>query len=165
MVLVGLPAVGKTTVGRVLAERMGRAHLDTDALVEDAEDATVTEVFARGGEAAFRAAEASAVARALDGPPAVISLGGGAVLDAATRERLADGSVTVVWLQATGCTLQERLEGGTGRPLLSGRKAREVVAELREQRTSLYAEVAHARVKVDGLTPEAIVDVVLEAIA
>src|SRR5918992_4471934 len=100
LVLIGMMGVGKSSVGRRLALRLGRQLLDTDKMVEDEAGSTVAEIFAAEGEAAFRALEAAAVRKALETQPyAVIAFGGGAVLDPITRG-LARQLALVVWLQA-----------------------------------------------------------------
>ena len=100
IILVGMMGAGKTTVGRMLAGRLGWAHLDSDAQVEAATGRTVPELFADHGEAAFRAEESRVLAEALSGPdPVVVSAAGGVVLSAANRELLVRSGV-VVWLRA-----------------------------------------------------------------
>jgi shikimate kinase len=95
LVLVGPPGAGKSTVGAAVAGRLGVAFRDTDADVEAAAGKAVSDVFVDDGEAAFRALERAAVARALQEHDGVLSLGGGAVLDAGTRELL-DGHLVVL---------------------------------------------------------------------
>ena len=163
VLLVGMMGAGKTTVGRLVAERLGCPYADSDAEVEAATGRTVPELFAELGEAAFRSAEAEVLARAVavDGP-AVVSVAGGAVLDPANRA-LIRRSGTVVWLRADPATLAGRVGDGAGRPLLADRPAEEL-ARLEAVRRPYYAEVAHAAVDVDGSAPEAVADAVLAAL-
>jgi len=151
---------GKTTVGRLVAARLGWAYLDSDAMVEQATGSTVAELFAAGGEVAFRAEESDALERAVaDDGPSVVSVAGGAVLDPANRALLRRAG-TVVWLRASVPTLVARVGDGRGRPLLAGDAAGEL-ARLEALRRPLYAEVATAVVDVDGLTPEQVAEQVL----
>ena len=96
--LVGLPGAGKSKVGRLLARHLNVPHIDTDAMIVERTGRSIAEIFASDGEAAFRQLEARAVADALE-REAVISLGGGAVVTEAVRNRL--GGHTVVYINAT----------------------------------------------------------------
>jgi shikimate kinase len=160
VLLVGMMGAGKTTVGRLVADRLGCPYADSDAEVEAATGRTVPEIFAEQGEAAFRAAEAEVLAKAVAGDgPVVVSVAGGAVLDPANRA-LIRRSGTVVWLRASPATLAGRVGDGVGRPLLSERPG-EALARLEVVRRPYYAEVADAAVDVDGSTPEAVAEAVL----
>ena len=160
LVLIGMMGVGKSSVGRRVALRLGRQFLDTDKLVEQEAGCTVAEIFAAEGEAAFRALEAAAVRRALDSEPyAVIAFGGGAVLDPITRT-LARQLALVVWLQAPARELARRVSaslrrpGGAARPLLaSGRSPEQVLDELARQREDAYRAAAHVLVDTAGRSP------------
>src|SRR5690606_13528661 len=88
LVLVGPPGAGKSTVGRLVADKLGLALRDTDADVEQTAGKAITDIFVEDGEAAFRALERVAVAEALAEHAGVLALGGGAVMDAGTREAL-----------------------------------------------------------------------------
>jgi shikimate kinase len=161
LLLVGMMGAGKTTVGRLVADHLGRPYRDSDTMVEEATGHSVPELFATEGEAAFRAAESAALRAAVAPPPAVISVAGGAVLDPANRALLA-ASGTVVWLRAAPETLAARVGDGDGRPLLAPDPARALVA-LDAARRPLYAEVADAVVDVDDLAPTQVADAVLLA--
>ena len=161
LLLVGMMGVGKTTVGRRLAARLGWDFLDSDAEVEAATGHTVPEIFATEGEAAFRRAETAALrqAVALD-RPVVVGVAGGAVLDPANRHLLAEAG-PVVWLRARPETLAARVGDGAGRPLLDDHPA-ETLAALDRVRRPLYAELADLVIDVEGLSPEQIVDRIVE---
>lgn len=151
--LTGLSGGGKSTVGRLVAERLGWAFLDTDVLVEDAAGRSVAAIFRDDGEAAFRALEAEALERAAHADRAVVATGGGAPAHAAGRRALAGGFS--VWLAVSPAVAAERLarqEGDEPRPLLEGDPAARLAALLRARRAA-YAR-ADASIDVDGLTPE-----------
>ena len=162
ILLVGMMGSGKTTVGRLVAGRLGWRYLDSDAEVERSTGRTVPAIFAADGEVAFRAEESRVLreAAAADGD-AVVSVAGGAVLSPSNRELLAR-SGTVVWLRARPGTLAVRVGSGEGRPLLGDDPAAALVA-LGQVRDPLYASVADAVVDVDGRTAEQVADDVLAA--
>lgn len=160
ILLIGMMGAGKTTVGTTLAGQLGWPYLDSDREVQEATGRTVPELFAERGEAAFRAAEAAALGRALTGPqPTVVSVAGGAVLDPENRTLIARSGL-VVWLRARPETLAARVGDGAGRPLLGGDPASALV-ELDRVRRPVYAELADIVVDVDDLTPEEVADRVL----
>jgi shikimate kinase len=164
LLLVGMMGAGKTTVGRLVADRLGWHYRDSDADVAAETGLTVPELFAREGEAAFRAAEARVLAEACADPsPSVVSVAGGAVLDPETRRRIA-ASGTVVWLRARPQTLAARVGDGAGRPLLDADPAGAMV-RLNAVRAPLYAEIADVVIDVDDLDPVAVVERVLATVS
>jgi shikimate kinase len=161
--LVGMMGVGKTTVGRMLAQRLGRPYFDSDAQVMRATGKSVPEIFESEGEAAFRAEEKRALREAVSSEaPAVISVAGGAVLDPDNRELLA-ASGTVVWLRASVETLAARVGQGAGRPLL-GDDPGAALARLYPERRPLYEALADVVVDVDDARPVEVVDKILAAL-
>jgi shikimate kinase len=154
--LVGMMGAGKSTVGPLVAAELGWDFVDTDALVEARTGLAVEELFATRGEPEFRDEERRAVRAALDrNAPAVVSVGGGAVLDEENRAAMLAGG-TVVWLRADPAVLAARVGGGDGRPLLrvAGPDGAEAeLASLVSARRAYYEEVATAVVDVDALTP------------
>jgi shikimate kinase len=160
LLLVGMMGAGKTTVGRLLAERLGWGYLDSDAQITRTTGRSVPEIFSEDGETAFRAEETKALTTAVSGAdPMVVSVAGGAVLSEANRALLARAG-TVVWLRARPETLTKRVGDGAGRPLL-GDDPGGALAALYEVRKPLYASVAAITVDVDDLSPEAVADQVL----
>lgn len=140
-VLVGLPGTGKTTAGRLLAERLGVRFADSDEIVEARAGRTVREIFDHDGERAFRTAEADAIAWALSGFGGVLALGGGAILAPATRAALAASLAPVVLLRAELPVLLRRVGQAAERPLLVGDPAGRLAA-LAAEREPLYQGVA-----------------------
>jgi 3-dehydroquinate synthase len=161
--LVGMMGVGKTTVGRLLARRLGLSYLDSDEEVVRATGRTVPEIFEAEGEAAFRAEEKRALQASLAvGGGAVVAVAGGAVLDPENRALLrAEG--TVVWLRATVETMALRVGRGDGRPLL-GDDPLAALAGLYPERAPLYEELADVVVDVDDARPEEVVDKIVAAL-
>jgi shikimate kinase len=149
-VLVGPMGAGKTTVGRILAERWGVAVRDTDHDVERAAGKTVQDIFVDDGEPVFRALEKEAVATALSEHDGVLALGGGAVLDPDTRALLAGHPV--VFLKVGLADASKRVGLGQGRPLLLG-NVRTRTRTLLEERTPIYESVAMLVVDTDGRPP------------
>jgi shikimate kinase len=145
--LVGMMGAGKSTIGRRLAQRLGRRFVDTDAEVERAVGRSVAEIFAHEGEAAFRGHERAAI-EAVGEEAAVVALGGGAIAQPGASERLARAG-TVVYLRARPATLLARVGDAEGRPLLRGLAAERQLArlaELLEERRKAYES---ARIVLD----------------
>jgi shikimate kinase len=160
--LVGMMGAGKTTTGRRLAERLDWAYVDSDAQVEAMTGRGVAQLFAEEGEAFFRAAETQVLEEALASDrPQVVSVAGGAVLEAPNRELIVR-SGTVVWLRARPDTLAARIGDGLGRPLL-GDDPPAAIIRLDAVRRPLYESVAAMIVDVDERSPDEVVDVILAA--
>ncbi|GCB51092.1 shikimate kinase I [Streptomyces sp. NL15-2K] len=161
VVLVGPMGVGKSTVGQLLAERLGVGYRDTDEDIVAEQGRTIAEIFVDEGEPAFRAIEKRAVHKALAEHHGVLSLGGGAVLDPDTRALLA--GLRVVYLSMDVEEAVKRTGLNVARPLLAV-NPRKQWRELMEARRHLYEEVATAVVATDGRTPEEVTQVALDAL-
>ncbi|GHG65530.1 shikimate kinase [Streptomyces capoamus] len=161
VVLVGPMGVGKSTVGRLLAERLGVGFRDTDEDIVAAEGRTISEIFVDEGEAAFRAIEKRAVHTALAEHEGVLALGGGAILDADTRALLAGHRVVYLSMEVEEAVRRTGL--GVARPLLAV-NPRKQWRELMEARRHLYEEVATAVVATDGRTPEEVTQAAWDAV-
>lgn len=161
VVLVGAPGSGKTTVAGHLARRWQLDARDTDADIEATEGRPIPEIFVDSGEAAFRDLERTAVAEALAGHDGVLALGGGAVLDAATRDLLADHRVVFLRVGLTDAV--KRVGLGVGRPLVMG-NVRARIKVLLDERTPLYESVASLVVDTDGRSPEDVAREIVEAL-
>lgn len=161
LVLVGMMGAGKTTVGRILGERLGRRVVDSDQVIEARTGRTVREIFATEGEPAFRALETEALIEALtEQEPLVIAAAGGVVLSEQNRTALRDSPSKVVWLCADPTTLAERVRSGVHRPLLDD-DPEAALARMFEERAPLYRQVADAIVLVDGRSINDVVEAVL----
>ncbi|MGW6200156.1 shikimate kinase [Kribbella sp. NPDC055110] len=159
VVLVGPPGSGKSTIAALLAKRLGVPHRDTDTDIEAGAGKPISDIFVDEGEPHFRKLERSAIAAALQSDGEVLSLGGGAILDPATRADLAGH--TVVFLDVSLGEAAKRVGLSVARPLLLG-NVRTQLRNLMEARRPLYGEVAKQTVLTDGKTPDQIADEILE---
>lgn len=161
VVLVGPMGVGKSTVGELLAARLGTTYRDTDADVVAASGKPIAEIFYDEGEDHFRALERRAVEAAVAGHPGVLALGGGAVLDAATRKLLAGRPVAYLSMDVDEAV--RRVGLGAARPLLAVNPRRQW-RELMDARRPLYEEVARTVVATDEHTPEEVAQAIIDAL-
>ncbi|MCB5908516.1 shikimate kinase [Streptomyces pinistramenti] len=161
VVLVGPPGAGKSTVGALLAERLGVVYRDTDADIVDTAGKPISEIFIDEGEPHFRQLEREAVRAALAGHDGVLSLGGGAIMDDGTRKLLA--GLPVVFLDVALADAVKRVGLDAPRPLLAV-NPRQRWRELMDVRRPLYTEVARAVITTGGRTPQDVVDAVLDAL-
>jgi shikimate kinase len=159
IVLVGAPGAGKSTVGALLAERLGVTFRDVDSVIVERTGKSIAEIFTDDGEAAFRALEEQVTAELLP-LPGVLSLGGGAVLSATTRAALRDHRV--VWLKVGLAQSVKRVGLDTARPLLLG-NVRGQLRKLLDERAALYREVATEVIDTDNTTPAEIVEMIMNA--
>jgi shikimate kinase len=137
--LVGLMGVGKSTVGRKLAEMLRASFVDSDEEIEKAAGLSVQEIFTRHGEPEFRRGERRVIERLLNGPPIVLATGGGAYIDPETRALMKE-KATTVWLRADLDLIWKRVNRRDTRPLLKRDNPRQVLADLNAARSPIYAE-------------------------
>ena len=137
--LVGMMGAGKSSIGRRLAARLSTPFRDADGEIETAAGCSVSEIFERYGEAAFRDGERRVIARLLGEPPHVLATGGGAFMDPETRARLKEKAVSV-WIKAPVELLLQRVQRRDTRPLLRNGDPRETLLRLLAQREPIYAE-------------------------
>jgi shikimate kinase len=161
IVLTGFMGSGKSTVGPLLARHLGWKFLDSDEVIESEAGIAIAKIFARQGEAAFRELECATIARLQSAEALILSLGGGAIESAATRQLLLTTPGTLlVHLEVKLETTLARCRGTEGsRPVLADRAN---LASRYERRLPLY-RTAHLSVPVDALTPDQVVDAILQA--
>ncbi len=149
LVLVGMMGAGKTSIGRRLAASLGIGFVDADVEIENAAGMTIAEIFARHGEAYFRDGERRVVARILGEGPKVVATGGGAFMNPVTRQRIADGGVSI-WLKAEADVLLRRVRKRTNRPLLHTQDPEDTIKRLIEERYPVYAQADFTVISRDG---------------
>ncbi len=163
IVLIGLMGVGKSTVGRRLANRLRLSFVDSDHEIEEAAGLTIAEMFEKYGEEEFRDGERRVIARLIDGRPKVIATGGGAFMNDQTRSLILERA-TAIWLDADVHVLAERVGRRAGaRPLLKGVDPHEKLAALAEVRNPVYA-LAPIHIRSRPLPHDATVDAILQAL-
>jgi len=139
VVFVGLMGAGKTAIGRKVATALGIPFLDSDHEIETASRMSIPELFERYGETEFRALEQRVITRILENGPQVLSTGGGAYMNAQTRQAIAAHGIAV-WLKADLDVLMERVSKKQNRPLLKNPDPRAVMQKLMAERYPVYAE-------------------------
>jgi shikimate kinase len=160
--LVGLMGVGKSTIGRRLAQALNLPFRDADQEIERAAGRSISDIFAERGEEEFRTGERRVIARLLEEGPHVLATGGGAFMNAQTRALIKERAVSV-WLKADLDVLVRRVSRKDNRPLLSGRDPREVLEELMRERYPVYGE-ADIVVETDDRPAAAAVEAILGAL-
>jgi shikimate kinase len=162
-VLVGLMGAGKSTIGKRLAKRLGLDFVDSDEEIERAADHSISEIFDRFGEPSFRDGERRVIARLIDGRPKVIATGGGAFMNAATRQLILERCIAI-WLDADAEVLAERVSRRNHRPLLRDRDPLPVLKELASVRNPIYAE-AHLHIRGEPVPHERAVQQIVDALS
>ena len=166
--LIGMRGSGKTTVGRILAERLAGSFVDTDELVVLHAGKTIAQIFAQESEVGFRRREAHAIRLAAETSPTVLSVGGGALLNAENCEILRRNSF-VVWLSAPAPVLWQRVaadaHSGDGRPPLTDHDPREELSRLLAAREPLFAQAADLRIDTTDCSPGDVVERLLCGLA
>lgn len=165
--LIGFRCTGKTTVGRALACRLGVPFWDTDLVLQKRTGRSISLIVKELGWEGFRAMEREVVKELLGLDPAVVALGGGAILDPGTRVALGGAGLTL-WLEASVETVLERMAGdpqnSEKRPSLTSKQAKEEVMCLLAERERFYREAAQARVHTDKKSVEQILGEIMALI-
>jgi shikimate kinase len=163
VVLVGMMGVGKTSIGKRLADRLGTPFVDADEEIEKAAGLSITEIFAKFGEEYFRDGERRVIARLIEGEPKVIATGGGAFVNDETRALILERA-TSIWLNADVQVLADRVSRRDHRPLLKGKDPVAVLTELGKVRNPLYA-AANLHIRSDTSPHIRTVENILKALA
>lgn len=161
LALIGAPGSGKSTVGPLLAARLGVPFVDVDAVIESRQGREIRDIFADDGEPAFRILERDVTLELLAGD-GVVSLGGGAPLTPEISDALA--AVPTVWLQVDARNAVRRIGLDEGRPLLAGGGVRATLIKLLNARTPVYRRLADIEIDTNGREPDALADAVLAAL-
>lgn len=162
IVLVGMMGVGKSTIGRRLAARLGLPFVDADDEIVKAAGMTINEMFDRFGESAFRDGERRVITRLVEGPRQVIATGGGAFMNDETRALILE-KANAVWLDADIDVLLERVSRRDDRPLLRNKDPREVITRLADERNPVYA-LAPVHIKSAAVPHEVTVERIIKAL-
>jgi shikimate kinase len=159
ILLVGLPGSGKTTIGRLVADRLGTGFIDSDMVAVRKMQMPISRIFAVHGEARFREMERETMVQALAGPPSVLAPGGGWAAQPGQLEAAKENSF-VVYLKTLAMTASKRAASDNTRPILAGQDPAEEMRKLLREREPFYS-MADAEIKNDVKTPEAAADEVV----
>jgi shikimate kinase len=162
--LTGYRCTGKSTVGKILAERSHRHFIDTDGFITGYAGASVDEIVKREGWDDFRKLERFALKQVADGENLVVATGGGIILNPENRSLMRQTGF-VVWLKARVHTLARRMMTdavtATQRPSLTGVSVEDEIASVLEEREPFYREAAHLTIESDGMSPEEVAEEIL----
>ena len=159
VVLVGMMGAGKTSVGKRLAAKLGLPFVDADAEIEAGAQLTISEIFERFGEAYFREGERKVIARLLNSGPLVLATGGGAFMNATTRENIAAHGLSI-WLKPSFDILFARVRKKSNRPLLRTADPEQTLRQLLEERSPTYA-LADLTIELVDAAHDSVVDAIL----
>lgn len=160
--LIGPMACGKTTVGRFVAERLGREFFDSDEAVQQRTGLSVAGIFEREGEKRFREYEAESIEKLTEKDGIVLATGGGAILAEENRRRLSERG-TVVYLKADVATQLARITDNQDRPMLKNRDRRTTLEKLGRQRNDRYRQIANIIIDVNGKSVRDVADEIIAA--
>jgi len=148
-VLIGPPGSGKSSIGRALAKLLDQDFVDTDALIEEQEGKSISEIFQQSGEEKFREIESAVVAHQLAHAEGIIALGGGAVLSPATQAALKNSTADVIFLNVSANNAVPRVSANSSRPLLSENPSDQWSALLKK-RLPIYTDLADITIDTDN---------------
>ncbi|MGA1158849.1 MAG: shikimate kinase [Candidatus Nanopelagicaceae bacterium] len=163
VILIGPPGSGKTSIGKLLAKKKNLIHVDTDQEIETKTGRKISDIFLEDGESGFRKIEREVVLQSLELDSAVISLGGGSILDGEVSKKL-ENEKNVVYLEVSISNAAPRVGFNTDRPLLVA-NPRQQWLRLFEQRRDIYESLGRFRVSTDNKKPKLVVEEILEFIS
>ena len=160
LVLLGMMAVGKTTLGKIVAKHHGLEFIDTDEIIEKKNSMKITEIFKKKGEKFFRLEEEKEILKCLKKNNCVIALGGGAFINKTIRENILKNAISI-WLDADIKALNKRVKWSRKRPLLKEENYQKKMYELYTERKSIY-QLANHKIKCDMLSKKNIAKKITE---
>ena len=163
IVMVGMMGAGKSSIGRRLASRLAMPFADADSEIEQAANASISEIFETHGEAYFRDGERRVIQRLLGGVPKVLATGGGAFIHPETRDAIRQKAISI-WLKADRDLLLARVKRRNNRPLLQSGDPAEIIDQLIAERYPVYAE-ADIHILSRDIAHDVVIDDILTALA
>lgn len=162
IILIGFMGTGKSTIGRILTQNLGYPLIDTDQTIETEQNCTISEIFEKSGEEAFRNIESQTLHKLKNHSRHIISTGGGIIGRLENRQILRELGY-VVWLSATPQEIHKRTARNNNRPLLNQEDPENFIRTLLEKRTPYYQETAHLKIETDQLSFEEVATGILES--
>ena len=159
LVLLGMMAVGKTTLGKIVAKKQELKFIDIDASIEKKNSMTIKEIFKKKGEKFFRMEEEKEVLKSLEKNNCVIALGGGAFMNKTVRENILKNAISI-WLNVDIKTLNKRVKWNQKRPLLKEENAQKKITELYAERKDIY-KLANHKIECDNLSKKNIAEKII----
>ena len=159
LVLLGMMAVGKTTLGKIVAKKQELKFIDIDASIEKKNSMTIKEIFKKKGEKFFRMEEENEILKSLEKNNCVIALGGGAFMNKTVRENILKNAISI-WLNIDIKTLNKRVKWNQKRPLLKEENYQKKITELYAERKDIY-KLANHKVACDKLSKKNIVEKII----
>lgn len=162
IILIGMMGSGKTTIGKILGEKLNIESFDIDSIIEAQTNKSVSEIFSSYGEIYFRELEKNTIKEIFKPDNKIISLGGGAFENNETRNLLLNNS-TIIYLKTSPITIYERIKNDTKRPLLKNKMSIKKITELINLRQKNY-ELANLHISTDNKRPNTIINEILGAL-
>ena len=159
LVLLGMMAVGKTTLGKIVAKKQDLKFIDIDASIEKKNSMTINEIFKKKGEKFFRMEEEKEVLKSLEKNNCVIALGGGAFMNQTVRENVLKNAISI-WLRVDIKTLNQRIKWNRKRPLLKEESNKKKITELYAERKNIY-KLANHQIACDKLSKKNIAEKII----
>ena len=159
LVLLGMMAVGKTTLGKIVAKKQELKFIDIDASIEKKNSMTIKEIFKKKGEKFFRMEEENEILKSLEKNNCVIALGGGAFMNKTVRENILENAISI-WLNVDIKTLNQRIKWNRKRPLLKEENNRKKITELYAERKNIY-KLANHQIACDKLSKKNIAEKII----